>query len=93
MSRAILLLPLWAFGGLLDGDIYHYLTCFEHHLLILRRHYTNNTLYIACLCLIQLPAFQSRCSQLTDPTHSISNAVCVAAPEDEQVMVETCKGP
>jgi hypothetical protein len=32
-------------------------------------------------------------SQLTLYARNISNAVCVAHPEDEQVMLETCRGP
>jgi hypothetical protein len=32
-------------------------------------------------------------SQLTLYARNIPNAVCAAAPEDEQVMLETCTGP
>jgi hypothetical protein len=46
-------------------------TCFEHYLLILRKRYTNDTWYIACV-LCQLTA---------------------TPPEDEQVMLETCRDP
>jgi hypothetical protein len=31
--------------------------------------------------------------QLILYTRNISNAVCVAPPEDEQAMLETCRGP
>jgi hypothetical protein len=34
---------------------------------------------------------QSWCSQLTLHACNIQSAVCVAPPEDEQVMLETCK--
>jgi hypothetical protein len=36
---------------------------------------------------------QSWCSQLTKHARNIPSAVCVAPPEDEQVMLETCRGP
>jgi hypothetical protein len=36
---------------------------------------------------------QSCHSQLTLYTHNIPSAVCLAPPEDEQVMLETCRGP
>jgi hypothetical protein len=32
-------------------------------------------------------------SQVTLYARSIPNAVCVTPPEDEQVMLETCRGP
>jgi hypothetical protein len=34
---------------------------------------------------------QSWCSQLTKHARNITSVVCVAPPEDEQVMVETCR--
>jgi hypothetical protein len=41
----------------------------------------------------QMPSLQSCHSQLTLYARNIPNAVCAAAPEDEQVMLETCRGP
>jgi hypothetical protein len=39
------------------------LTCFEHYLLILRRHYTNGTWYIACmLCQLAYLRHNATCS-------------------------------
>jgi hypothetical protein len=32
-------------------------------------------------------------SQLTFYARNIPNAVCIAPPEDEQIMLETCRGP
>jgi hypothetical protein len=61
-------------------------TCFEHYLLILRRCYTNGTWYIAW----------SGTPVLVQPTDitltQLPSAVCAAPPEDEQVMLETCRG-
>jgi hypothetical protein len=36
---------------------------------------------------------QPRHSQLTLYVRNIPNAVCAAPPDDEQVMLETCRGP
>jgi hypothetical protein len=65
-------------------------TGFEHYMLFLRRCCTNGTWYIACvLCHLAV----ARChSQLTLYAWNIPNAVCVAPPENEQVMLETCRG-
>jgi hypothetical protein len=38
-------------------------------------------------------SLQSCYSQLTMYAPNIPNAACVAPPEDEQVMVEACRGP
>jgi hypothetical protein len=32
-------------------------------------------------------------SQLTLHTRNIRSAVCLSPPEDEQIMLETCRGP
>jgi hypothetical protein len=63
-------------------------TRFEHYLLILRRRCTNGTWYIACVHCNRVTALQ-----LTLYARNIPNAVCVAPPEDEQVMLETRRGP
>jgi hypothetical protein len=34
-----------------------------------------------------------RCSQLTYHARNIPSVACVVPPEDEQVMLETCRGP
>jgi hypothetical protein len=62
-------------------------TCFEHYLLILRRRSTNSTLYIACVCQLAVPRLQWNCNR-----GNIPSAVREAPPEDEQVMLETCRG-
>jgi hypothetical protein len=54
-------------------------TCFEHYLLIFRRRYTNGIWYIAWVCQLTVAWLQWN--------------VCVALPEDEQVMFEKCRGP
>jgi hypothetical protein len=36
---------------------------------------------------------QSSCSELTWHARNISSVPCVVPPEDEQVMLETCRGP
>jgi hypothetical protein len=59
-------------------------TCFEHYLLILRRCYTNGAWYIACV--------QPWHSQLTLYARNIPSAVCWKPPEDEQAMLDTCRG-
>jgi hypothetical protein len=53
------------------------------------------TRYIACvLCQLAAPVpLQSWCSRLTIYARNIPSAVCVAPPEDKQVMLETCTGP
>jgi hypothetical protein len=51
-------------------------TCFEHCLLILRRRSENTTV---------------QHNQLTLYVRSVPNAVCLTPPEDEQVMLETCR--
>jgi hypothetical protein len=33
------------------------------------------------------------CGQLTQHALNIQNALCAATPKDEQVMLETCRGP
>jgi hypothetical protein len=65
-------------------------TCFEHYLLILRKRYTNGFRYIDCGTVVVslLPCH----SQLILYACNIPNAVCVTPPEDEQVMLETCRG-
>jgi hypothetical protein len=61
-------------------------TCFGHYLLILRRRYTNDTWYIACvLCQLAAPGLEWNWHN----THAISKV----PPDDEQVMLETCRGP
>jgi hypothetical protein len=40
-----------------------------------------------------LVPLQPWCSQLTSHARNIPTAACVAPPEDEQVMIETCRGP
>jgi hypothetical protein len=57
-------------------------TYFEHYLLILRIRCTNGIWYI-----------RNCHSQLILYIHNIPNAVCVVPPEDEQVMLETYRGP
>jgi hypothetical protein len=57
-------------------------TRFEHYLLILRRRYTNGIWYIACVCQLAVARLQW-----------YANAVYLAPPQDEQVMLETCRGP
>jgi hypothetical protein len=47
---------------------------------------------ILCDCYVSW-LHQSWCSQLTKHAHNIPSAVCVAPPEDEHVMLETCRGP
>jgi hypothetical protein len=53
-------------------------TCFKHYLLILRR---------------TALSVQSWHNQLTLHARNIPSAVCVAPPEDEQIMLESCRGP
>jgi hypothetical protein len=69
--------------------------CFEHYFLIIRRHCTNGTWYIVCVeCQLAVPRLQFHYNpgQLTYARNKPS-AVCVAPPEDEQVMLETFRGP
>jgi hypothetical protein len=73
-------------------------TCFEHYLLILRRCWTNGTWYIACvLCQLAVSRLQFHCNRATalqlTYTRNIPSVMCAAPPEDEQVMLETCRGP
>jgi hypothetical protein len=63
-------------------------TCFEHYLLILRWRYTK-ALGILRACYVSW--LRQGQSQLTFYARNIPNAVCVAPPEDEQVMLETCR--
>jgi hypothetical protein len=37
--------------------------------------------------------YQDWCSQLTQHAHNTPNTTCVVPPEDDQVMLETCRGP
>jgi hypothetical protein len=67
-------------------------TCFEHYLLILRRRCTNFIWYIvSCFCTVAV-SLQPCHSQLTLYARNTPNAFCAAPPEDEQVMLETCRG-
>jgi hypothetical protein len=43
--------------------------------------------------LVPPDSLQSWCSQLKLHARNITSAVCVAPFEDEQVMLETCRGP
>jgi hypothetical protein len=74
-------------------------TYFEHYLLILRRRYTNGTWYTACV-LWMLAAPRLKWNQFhsnpgADNWHNTLyvKCRCAAPPEDEQVMLETCRGP
>jgi hypothetical protein len=40
-----------------------------------------------------LQSLQQSHSQLTLNTRNIPSAICAETPEDEQVMLETCRGP
>jgi hypothetical protein len=42
---------------------------------------------------VMLVKLQSWCSQLTYHELNMPSAVCAVPPEDEQVMLETCRGP
>jgi hypothetical protein len=64
-------------------------TCFEHYVLILRRRYTT-AFFILRACNVSW--LQPCHSQLTLYARSITNAVYVSPPEDEQIMLETFKG-
>jgi hypothetical protein len=71
-------------------------TCFEHYLLILRRRCTNDIWYITCVCQLAVARLQWNCNRATASwhnTHTIYQVFCVAPPEDEQVVLETCRGP
>jgi hypothetical protein len=75
--------------------VYHELTasaCFDHYLLIIRRRYENGIWYTACVCQLQSCGTVEVSLQLTLYACSIPNAVCVSRTEDEQVMLETCRG-
>jgi hypothetical protein len=76
-------------------------TCFEHYLLIFRRRCTNNNRYIACVLYLLAATrvevghqfhFKPGSSQQTKHARNIPSVVCVAPPEDEQVVLETCRG-
>jgi hypothetical protein len=60
---------------------------------------TGWALGILCACYVSwlLPGLEWNCnpgsSQLTKHARNIPSAVCVAPPEDEQVMLETYRGP
>jgi hypothetical protein len=63
-------------------------TCFEHYLLIFRRRCTNNNWYFVCmLCLLAATTIG-----MERHAHKIPIVVCAAPPENEQVVVETCRG-
>jgi hypothetical protein len=59
-------------------------TCFKYYLLIFRRHCISNIWYISCvLCRLSV----------ADIINARSVPVVYAAPpEDEQVVLETCRG-
>jgi hypothetical protein len=76
-------------------------TCFEHYLLILRRLSKKNNWYIACvLCLLAATRVEVELqvhsklasSQQTQHARNMPIAVCVAPPEAELVVLETCRG-
>jgi hypothetical protein len=71
---------------------------FERYLFISRRRHTSGIWHIACVvCQLATPALmlklQPWCSQHTYYACYTPIAVCVAPPEDEQVVLETCRGP
>jgi hypothetical protein len=55
----------------------------------------NGTWYTACvLCQLAVPGLEWNCfGQLIPHASNIPSAVCAAPPEDEQVMLETYRGP
>jgi hypothetical protein len=60
---------------------------FEHYLLILRRRRTNGSWYIAgVLCQLAAPGLEFH-------ARDIPSDLCAAPLENEQVMLETCRGP
>jgi hypothetical protein len=67
-------------------------TCFEHYLLNFRRCYTNNNWYIACVLCARVGVHSNPGrSQQTQHARNIPIVVCVAPPEDKQVLLETCR--
>jgi hypothetical protein len=48
---------------------------------------------MSVVCGMVAVKLQSCLSQLTLYARNIPNAACEAPPEDEQVMLETCRGP
>jgi hypothetical protein len=68
-------------------------TCFEHYLFTLRKRCSRKGIwYVYCVrvCMVAV-SLQSWHSQLTY-ARNIPNAFCGAHPEDERVVLETCRG-
>jgi hypothetical protein len=61
-------------------------SCFEHYLFILRSRCTNG------IGILRAYSVSWLWHQLALYTRNIQSAVCVAPPEDEQAMLETCRG-
>jgi hypothetical protein len=54
-------------------------TCFEHYLLIIRKHCIDKNWYILCvLCRLSVT--------------KVAAVVYVVPPDDEQIVLETCRG-
>jgi hypothetical protein len=71
--------------------------CFKHYLLIFRRRFTNNNWYTGCvLCLLAATRVgiphQPGSNWPTLHARNVLTVVCAAPPEDEQVVLETCRG-
>jgi hypothetical protein len=61
-----------------------------------KRHFLHYVRIMSAGCAtiaVKLPSWQSWHSQLTLYASNIPSAVCLAPPEDEQVMFETRRGP
>jgi hypothetical protein len=48
---------------------------------------------VYCVRVKSVSCYPDWCSQLTYHARNIPSAVCAVPPEDEQVMLETCRGP
>jgi prepilin signal peptidase PulO-like enzyme (type II secretory pathway) len=93
MSRAIPLLPLYALGGLLLGDLYLYLTVSTTYLLIIRRRCIYNWYILCVLCGLAASRSDPAICKLTiQYTHNIPIFVYTAPPDDEQIVLKKCTG-
>jgi hypothetical protein len=72
-------------------------TCFKHYLLIFRRRCINNDWYIACIfCRLAATKIEVPLQTWWERAHTIARNVPIVVyaepPEDEQVVLETCRG-
>jgi hypothetical protein len=73
-------------------DLYMFRALLAHLQYVLHKRHLVYCLRMSVGCGTVAVSLQSYHSQLTLYARNIPNAVCLAPPEDEQIMLKTCRG-